>query len=145
MPANKRRLRNGNGSSSSSSSASAAAAQANLKSANPITKIFNNINGFANYNGYHPIIANHQVNNNNTSVQLSPTTVTTNGGTSGTLTFTAKQQQQLDRNAFLLTLTKDQLKAECRKRGQKTTGTKTELVAKHHTFVHLFDWIVLLF
>lgn len=130
MPANKRRLRNGNGNSSSSSS-SLSAAQANLKTTNPITKIFNNLNGFANgsnYNGYHPIIANHQVNNNS-SVQSSQT-VTANGGTGAALTpFTAKQQQQLDRNAFLLTLTKDQLKAECRKRGQKTTGTKTELVA----------------
>lgn len=28
----------------------------------------------------------------------------------------------------LLTLTKEQLKAECRRRGQKTTGTKVELV-----------------
>lgn len=116
MPANKRRSRNGNGNSSS--------AQANLKSTNPITKIFNNLNGFANgnnYNGYHPVIATHQLN-----PTVHPTqTVTVNGGT----TFTAKQQQQLDRNAFLLTLTKDQLKVECRKRGQKTTGTKTELVA----------------
>lgn len=43
-------------------------------------------------------------------------------------TFTLKQQHQLERNAYLLTLTKDQLKAECRKRGQKSNGTKTELV-----------------
>lgn len=135
MPANKRRSRNGHGNSPlSSSSTSAAAVQANLKSSNPITKIFNNLNGFANssnYNGYHPIIANHQVNNH-----LSPATsvVTANGGigtstSTSTSTFTAKQQQQLDRNAFLLTLTKEQLKVECRKRGQKTTGTKTELVS----------------
>jgi SAP domain len=41
---------------------------------------------------------------------------------------TAKQQQQLERNAFLDTQTKDQLKQECRRRGQKTTGNKTELV-----------------
>lgn len=46
----------------------------------------------------------------------------------GGIAVTPKQQQQLDRNAYLLTLTKDQLKVECRKRGQKTTGTKTELV-----------------
>lgn len=127
MPANKRRSRNGNGNSIS--------AQANLKQpTNSITNFFNNINGFANgsnYNGYHhPTIVNHQVN---PSVQLNPTVATvtaiganTNGSTLST--FTAKQQQQLDRNAFLLTLTKDQLKVECRKRGQKTTGTKTELV-----------------
>jgi len=41
---------------------------------------------------------------------------------------TAKQQQQLERNAFLDTQTKDQLKQECRRRGQKTTGNKIELV-----------------
>lgn len=43
---------------------------------------------------------------------------------------TVKEQQQLDRNAYLSTLTKDQLRVECRKRGQKNTGTKAELVAK---------------
>lgn len=129
MPANKRRSRgNGNSSISSSSSSlsTSAAAQANLKSSNSITKIFTNLNGFANgsnFNGYHPIVVNHQVNHSNS-------TIITNGnsGTNVTSTFTAKQQQQLDRNAFLLTLTKEQLKVECRKRGQKTTGTKTELV-----------------
>lgn len=41
---------------------------------------------------------------------------------------TLKEQQQLDRNAYLSTLTKEQLKIECRKRGQKNTGTKAELV-----------------
>lgn len=41
---------------------------------------------------------------------------------------TLKEQQQLDRNAYLSTLSKDQLKVECRKRGQKNTGTKVELV-----------------
>lgn len=123
MPANKRRSRNGNGNSTTSlSSSSSLPAHTNLKSSNPITKIFNNLNGFANdnnYNGYHPIpvTVNHQV------IQSSPTVIANT-----TSTFTAKQQQQLDRNAFLLTLTKDQLKVECRKRGQKTTGTKTELV-----------------
>lgn len=30
----------------------------------------------------------------------------------------------------LLTMTKEQLKIECRKRGQKCTGTKAELVIK---------------
>lgn len=53
----------------------------------------------------------------------------------GGIAVTPKQQQQLDRNAYLLTLTKDQLKVECRKRGQKTTGTKTELVL---SVLHLF-------
>lgn len=134
MPANKRRSRNGNGTSSLS-------APATLKSSNPITKIFNNINGLTNggnYNGYYPV--NHQVN---------PTihsTVTANGPTTGTLNFTAKQQQQLDRNAFLLTLTKDQLKVECRKRGQKSTGTKTELVdieiITHSYVLRLLFWLI---
>lgn len=41
---------------------------------------------------------------------------------------TEKQQQQIERNNYLMSLTKDQLKTECRKRGQKTSGTKTELV-----------------
>lgn len=40
----------------------------------------------------------------------------------------SKEQQQLDRNNYLSALTKDQLKVECRKRGQKTSGNKTELV-----------------
>ena len=156
MPANKRRSRNGTNSSSSSSSSSAAAAAAaavqhNLKSSvNPITKIFNNLNGFANgcnYNGYHhSAIGNHQVNNNHSGSVATATTVvsTANGAITTTpSTFTAKQQQQLDRNAFLLTLTKEQLKVECRKRGQKTTGTKTELV--HFIFSLCFIVVVVVF
>lgn len=149
MPGNKRRSRNGSSSTaSSSSSAAAAAAHASLKSANSLTKFFTNFNGFANgssYNGYHhphhpTIAANHQINSNTgnnihgaaavngdsgTGSGIGGSSNTTNIG--GTI-FTAKQQQQLDRNAFLLTLTKEQLKVECRKRGQKTNGTKTELV-----------------
>lgn len=136
MPANKRRSRNGNGNTSSPS----AAVSSNLKSSNSITKFFNNINGFANgsnYNGYHPTIINHHVNS---VEQLNSTSVSVNGGSNGgsLTTFTAKQQQQLDRNAFLLTLTKDQLKVECRKRGQKTTGTKTELVALFSLYIYTF-------
>lgn len=151
MPGNKRRSRNGSSTSSSSSSA-AAAAQASLKSSNSFTKFFTNFNGFANggsYNGYHhphhpTIAANHHPVNSNTGNSINGTTAaaTVNGdggsGSSSTNSnsntniggsqFTAKQQQQLDRNAFLLTLTKEQLKIECRKRGQKTNGTKTELV-----------------
>lgn len=38
------------------------------------------------------------------------------------------KQQQLDRNSYLGALTKSQLKIECRKRGSKTTGNKTNLV-----------------
>lgn len=149
MPGNKRRSRNG----SSSASSSAAAAQATLKSSNSLTKFFTNFNGFANgssYNGYHhhpTIAANHHQINSNTNNSINAAAVNGDsgggggGGNSSTSTstnssnnivggtiFTAKQQQQLDRNAFLLTLTKDQLKVECRKRGQKTNGTKTELV-----------------
>lgn len=41
---------------------------------------------------------------------------------------TAKQKQQLQRNEFLESLTKEQLKSEAKRRGQKTAGTKTELV-----------------
>lgn len=41
---------------------------------------------------------------------------------------TVKQQQQLERNNYLTSLTKDQLKVECRKRGQKINGNKTDLV-----------------
>lgn len=54
---------------------------------------------------------------------------TTNGHNYDTgIVLTAKQQHQLQRNAYLSTLNKDQLKLECRKRGQKTSGTKLDLV-----------------
>lgn len=49
-----------------------------------------------------------------------------NGSVSTPLT--VKQQQQLERNNYLTSLTKDQLKVECRKRGQKINGNKTDLV-----------------
>lgn len=39
-----------------------------------------------------------------------------------------KQKQHLQRNEFLESLTKEQLKIEAKRRGQKTTGTKIELV-----------------
>lgn len=41
---------------------------------------------------------------------------------------TAKQKQQLQRNEYLESLTKEQLKIEAKRRAQKTAGTKTELV-----------------
>lgn len=41
---------------------------------------------------------------------------------------TAKQKQQLQRNEYLEQLTKEQLKIEAKRRGQKTSGTKSELV-----------------
>ncbi|CRK92508.1 CLUMA_CG006066, isoform A, partial [Clunio marinus] len=43
---------------------------------------------------------------------------------------TAKQKQQLQRNEFLESLTKEQLKIEAKRRGQKTAGTKTELLQR---------------
>lgn len=41
---------------------------------------------------------------------------------------TTKQKQQIQRNEYLESLTKEQLKIEAKRRGQKTAGTKTELV-----------------
>lgn len=41
---------------------------------------------------------------------------------------TAKQKQHIQRNQYLESLTKEQLKIEAKRRGQKTAGTKTELV-----------------
>jgi hypothetical protein len=41
---------------------------------------------------------------------------------------TLKQKQQLARNEYLESLTKEQLKIEAKRKGQKTSGTKTELV-----------------
>lgn len=52
---------------------------------------------------------------------------------------TAKQQQQLERNNYLTSLTKDQLKVECRKRGQKINGNKTDLV-----YICITDILILL-
>lgn len=50
---------------------------------------------------------------------------------------TAKQKQHLQRNEFLESLTKEQLKIEAKRRGQKTAGTKTELVNFCPTLPHL--------
>lgn len=46
----------------------------------------------------------------------------------GSLILTVRQKQQLQRNEFLEGLTKEQLKIEAKRRGQKTSGTKSELV-----------------
>lgn len=125
MPAKKHRARHGNG---------------NAPMPQPILlqklAIGNNVNGNVAHNGYHHTNDDHHfglpaINQNGTNG-----TIAYNGGLASSITFTPKQQQQLDRNAFLLTLTKDQLKVECRKRGQKTTGTKTELV--YRTFFARF-------
>lgn len=48
----------------------------------------------------------------------------------------AKQKQQLQRNEYLESLTKEQLKIEAKRRSQKTAGTKTELVDSP-TLLHL--------
>lgn len=53
------------------------------------------------------------------------------------------KQQQLDRNLYLGGLTKSQLKIECRKRGSKTTGNKTNLVRFLFIF-HMFSFVFLL-
>lgn len=45
-----------------------------------------------------------------------------------TFVLTAKQKQHLQRNEYLESLTKEQLKIEAKRRGQKTLGTKSELV-----------------
>lgn len=45
-----------------------------------------------------------------------------------------KQKQHLQRNEFLESLTKEQLKIEAKRRGQKTTGTKIELVICKFSF-----------
>lgn len=73
-------------------------------------------------------------NNLKTAVALA--TILPNGN--GT-PLTLKEQQQLDRNAYLSTLTKDQLKVECRKRGQKNTGTKAELVQQSFLLLEFVD------
>jgi hypothetical protein len=78
-------------------------------------------NGHANNNNINHVNNNHNNENN----------VASYGVGDG---LTAKQQQQLERNAFLETQTKDQLRQECRRRGQKTTGNKTELVEYNFFF-----------
>lgn len=50
---------------------------------------------------------------------------------------TLKQKQQLARNEYLESLTKEQLKSEAKRKGQKTSGTKTELV-QLFTFILTF-------
>lgn len=65
-----------------------------------------------------------QTTSNNVN-HLNNSNINASGGDVG---LTAKQEQQLKWNNYLATLNKDQLKIECRKRGSKTSGTKTELV-----------------
>ncbi|CAG9806116.1 unnamed protein product [Chironomus riparius] len=47
-----------------------------------------------------------------------------------TFVLTTKQKQQLQRNEYLESLTKEQLKIEAKRRGQKTLGTKSELLQR---------------
>lgn len=139
MPAKKHRARHGNGNTVTTLS------QPSPNSLQKFT-IANNVNGngTTTHNGYHHTIDEHQykvlstdLNGTNGGGGVGGAYANCNGGIISSIIFTPKQQQQLDRNAFLLTLTKDQLKLECRKRGQKTTGTKTELV--HHHIKFLFS------
>lgn len=132
MPANKRRSRHGSNTPSSSASSAIFLKSNSLPSAAIVIG--------SNHVNHHP---NHNIalkSSSSVLPTLNGARVVGDGVTGiGTVvvaaavatvpsTFTLKQQQQLDRNAYLLTLTKDQLKVECRKRGQKSTGTKAELV-----------------
>ena len=64
-----------------------------------------------------------------------------------TYVLTTKQKQQLQRNEYLESLTKEQLKIEAKRRGQKTLGTKSELVLSSlpikHRCVPFFTNLVL--
>lgn len=111
----KRRLRNGNYITAAhilkpliSSSLPSAAAVAST-----VTALANGGSG--------DFVGSYGVANGSTSPALvSPAT--------STVPLTVKQQQQLERNAYLTSLTKDQLKVECRKRGQRIAGNKMDLV-----------------
>lgn len=141
MPAKKHRSRHGNGNTVTTQSQPNPNLLQKLAVANNV-----NGNGTTTHNGYHQTIDEHQykavpINLNGTNGGGSGAYANCNGGIISSIIFTPKQQQQLDRNAFLLTLTKDQLKVECRKRGQKTTGTKTDLVHDHIS-ISLFSPLV---
>lgn len=136
MPAKKHRSQRGNGNTISSHHSQSSAPSILQKIA-----IANNVNGnvASGHNGYHHNIDQHQLKSPATNINgTNGTYASHNGGTASHITFTPKQQQQLDRNAFLLTLTKDQLKVECRKRGKKSTGTTSELVHSTRIFFVLF-------
>lgn len=94
----------------------------------------NNQSSSATINGGGSASDNHNNDTNSgflhTNGSIVNNTSTTNGHNNNDtgIVLTAKQQHQLQRNAYLSTLNKDQLKLECRKRGQKTSGTKLDLV-----------------
>jgi hypothetical protein len=80
--------------------------------------------------GLHNNINNHTLNDTNGFTELSPNHYQNHYHKSDdeVIVLTAKQKQQLQRNEYLEQLTKEQLKIEAKRRGQKTSGTKTELV-----------------
>lgn len=137
MPANKRRSRHGSNTTSSSASSAIFLKSNSLPSA-AIGNGTNHVNQHPNHNialksssSVLPTLSGaHVVGDGVTGIGTVAKATVNAAAIVATVpsTFTLKQQQQLDRNAYLLTLTKDQLKVECRKRGQKSTGTKAELV-----------------
>lgn len=132
MPATKRRSRHGTNTPSSSASSNLFKSHS-LPSAT-VANGTNHLNHHLNHNIAFKSSASVLSTVNGAAARVAGDGVTGCGAVAVTAaatvssTFTLKQQQQLDRNAYLLTLTKDQLKVECRKRGQKSTGTKAELV-----------------
>lgn len=72
---------------------------------------------------HQPGIVNKLIKQTNSGTNSNNNSINTNDNNNLIL-----KQQQLDRNSYLGALTKSQLKIECRKRGSKTTGNKTNLV-----------------
>lgn len=71
------------------------------------------------------------INNNNSAVEANeqdPRQASYYDDDDEVFVLTAKQKLQLQRNEYLESLTKEQLKIEAKRRGHKTAGTKTELV-----------------
>lgn len=124
----KRRIRNG----ITPTSSSLHTLKSNVAAANAILQ--NNSASTTNNNNYPTTISNNSLHHNNA--------LNIGGGIGSGDGLTTKQKQQLDRNNYLSTLTKDQLKVECRKRGQKVTGTKIELV---DTFFRQFIFLCFFF
>lgn len=96
--------------------------------------------------GLHNNINNHSLNDTNGYTELNGKATQShfqnhhfhNKSDDEVIVLTAKQKQQLQRNEYLEQLTKEQLKIEAKRRGQKTSGTKTELVFKRKTFFYIF-------
>lgn len=127
MPTNKRRARHGY--NSTTTATTSPSSLQNAIKANGIA--YNNNLNHTNNNDINHHHHHHHLNKIGNGITTTGTaTATTAVGTGPISQLTLKQQQQLDRNAYLSTLTKYQLQIECRKRGQKTNGTKAELVFK---------------